>query len=143
MTQGHKTLATRLVDALIDAGTWVSREELQAAQQCSAVALDDALADLVMTQAVQWRADAGYRLAGTPLCRRAARLLRHEQRRCAVVGQPLDDGYHLGVAEQRAEIGLVMYELALPLPQPGQDALQHHLDQVGGVLAFVDSRGAG
>lgn len=141
MSQGHKTLAMRLLDALMDAGTWMSRVELHAGQECSEVALDDALADLVMQGQADWRQNVGYRLAGTGACRRAAQLLRREGKRAAVIGFAAKDGYHVGVAEQRAEIGLVMYELALPLPEPGQDALQVHLEQVGGVVEFVNAKG--
>jgi hypothetical protein len=141
MTQGQQTLAGRLLNALIDAGTWLSRDELQAPQNCSTVALDDALADLVMEGAIDFRRNVGYRLAGTGACRRAAQLMRREGKRAAAIGVPHKDGYRVGVAEQRAEIGLVMYELALPLPAPQEDALQHHLNQVGGVVEFVNSRG--
>lgn len=141
MSQGYRTLVLRLTDALIDGGTWMSRDELQAGQECSAVALEDALADLVIGGVADHRANVGYRLAGTNVCRRAAQLMRRDGKRAAVVGGPGKDGYRIGVAEHRAAIGLVMYELAMPLPEPGQDALQVHLEQLGGVLEFVDSRG--
>jgi hypothetical protein len=142
MSQGQQSLRTALVNALIDAGTWMGRDELQAGQSCSVIALDDALADLVMEEQVDFRANVGYRLAGTNVCRRAAQLMRSEGKRAAVVGGPTtNDGYRVGVAEHRAEIGLVMYELALPLTAPGEDALQVHLEQVGGVIEFVNSRG--
>jgi hypothetical protein len=141
MSQGQKTLATRLLDALIDAGTWMSRLELQARQECSVIALDDALADLVMEGLADFRANVGYRLAGSNVCRCAAQLMRRDGKRAAVVGVPHQDGYRVGVAEQRAAIGLVMYELAMPLPAPDQDALQVHLEQMSGVMEFVNSRG--
>jgi hypothetical protein len=83
----------------------------------------------------------GYRLAGSNVCRSAAQLMRRDGKRAAVVGVPHQDGYRVGVAEQRAAIGLVMYELAMPLPAPDQDALQVHLEQMSGVMEFVNSRG--
>jgi hypothetical protein len=141
MSQGQQSLRTALVNALIDAGTWMGRDELQAGQSCSVIALDDALADLVMEEQVDFRANVGYRLAGTNVCRRAAQLMRREGKKAAVVGAPHKDGYRVGVAEHRAAVGLVMYELALPAPAPDEDALQVHLEQVGGVIEFVNSRG--
>ena len=119
----------------------MSRDELQASRECSDVALEDALADLVVDGVADFRANVGYRLAGTGACRRAAQLMRRDGKRAAVVGLPSKDGYRVGVAEIRAELGLVMYELALPLPQPEEDALQVRLDQVDAVLDFVNSRG--
>jgi hypothetical protein len=141
MSQGQKKLRDHLTDALIDSGTWMSRDELQAAHDCSVIALDDALSDLVMEQVVDFRMNVGYRLAGTNVCRRAAQLMRLEGKKAAAVGVPHKDGYRVGVAEHRAAIGLVMYELSLPPPAPDQDALQVHLEQVGGVIEFVNSRG--
>jgi hypothetical protein len=141
MSQGHRTLAARILDVLIDSGTWMSRVELHAGLECSEVALDDALSDLVIEGQVDFRANVGYRLAGTAVCRRAAQLMRREGKRAAVIGEPGKDDYRVGVAEHRAAIGLVMYELAMPLPAPGDDALQAHLAQVGGVMEFVNSRG--
>jgi hypothetical protein len=139
----HRTLAMRLLDALIEAGTWMNRVELQACQDCSAVALEDALADLVTGRHVDYRANVGYRLAGTNVCRRAAQLRLREGKKLAVVGGPSKDGYRLGFAEDRGALGVVMYEMALPLPAPDQDALQVQLEQVGAVVAFVNSRGEG
>jgi hypothetical protein len=141
MSQCHKTLRDYLTLALIDGGTWMGRAELQAARECSDVALEDALADLVVDGVVDYRKNVGYRLAGTGACRRAAQLMRREGKRAAVVGVPGKEGYRVGVAEDRAEIGMVMYELALPLPGPDEDALQVHLDQVAAVADFVNSRG--
>ena len=143
MSQGHKRLRDHLTEALIEAGTWMSRAELQAARECSDVALEDALADLVVDGVADYRQNVGYRLAGTGVCRRAAQLMRREGKRAAVVGVPGKDGYRVGVAEHRADIGLVMFEMALPLPLPGEgeDALQAHLNQVAAVAQFVNSRG--
>jgi len=143
MSQGQRSLAARLTDALIDGGTWMSRDELQAAQECSPVALEDALADLVIARVADYRENVGYRLAATNVCRSTAQLMRRDGKRVAVVGGPNKDGYRVGVAEDRADIGLVMYELALPLPEAGEDALQAHLAQVGGVIEFLNSRGGG
>ncbi len=143
MTQGHKTLARRALDALIDAGTWVSRVELQAGLDCSEVALDDALADLVMAGQAEFRVNVGYRLVGTDVCRRAVQLMRRDAARRSVVGAPHKDGYRVGVAEEREALGLVMYELALPRPAPGEDALQHLQHQLEGVIGFVGSTGDG
>ncbi|WP_290906283.1 hypothetical protein [Aquabacterium sp.] len=139
MSQALTSLAARLLSALVDAGSWCSRVELHAACQCSDVALEDALADLVIAGQVDWRENVGYRLAGTNVCRRAAQLRQREGKRAGVVGVPGKEGYRVGVAEVRADLGLVMYELALPLAQPDEDPVEHHLRQVRGVTEFVRS----
>lgn len=142
MTQGQKLLPDRLVDALIDSGTWMSGAELRSAfKDRSQVAVDDALADLVVDGRVDYRENVGYRFSGTAICRRAAQLMRRERMKAAVIGVPTQDGYHVGVAETRAGLGMVMYELAMPMAAPDQDALELRLQQVGGVMQFLDSRG--
>lgn len=126
------------MDALIEGGTWMTRDELQVVADCSRVAVDDALADLVAEQKVTWRENVGYRLAGTVVCRRAAQLMRAKGKKAAVVGVQHKGQYLVGVAETRAELGLVMYELSMPMPEPGPEALTQHLEQVGGVMKFFD-----
>lgn len=138
MSQGHKTTAVRLLDALIAGGSWMTRDALQAAANCSQLAVDNALADLVTEQKVTWRENVGYRLAGTAVCRRAAQLMRAKGKKAAVVGMQHKGQYLVGVAETRAELGLVMYELSMPMPEPGPEALTRHLEQVGGVMKFFD-----
>jgi len=141
MSTGEYTPARkRAVDLLVRAGTWVSRAELSTLSTC-VPAVDDALADLIVEGVAEYRENVGYRLAGTPAARRAAQLMAKSGRRAAAVGVPGPDFYRVGVAEQRAQLGLLMYELALPNPEPGPAALQKHLAQVEGVIAFVNSRG--
>jgi hypothetical protein len=80
VSQGHKTLAMRILDTLAEAGTWRGRGELREAHSCSEVALDDALADLVMDSRISYRENVGYRLAGTTLARRALQIASRERR---------------------------------------------------------------
>jgi hypothetical protein len=138
---GHKPLTAHLLDALIEAGTWMSRDELGTVRECSQVALDDALADLVVAGQATHRQSVGYRLAATPPCRLAAQKRVRDGTRLAVVGVPRKDGYRLGVAEERVDIGLVLYELALPLPGPDEDAVALQLRMADAVIDFVDERG--
>lgn len=142
MTQGQKSLRGRLVDALIDSGTWMSPGELRAVYEGGMESVvEDTLADMVIEGDVDYRENVGYRLAGSLICRKAARLLRLEGKRVAVWGEAAKEGYVLGVAEQRAAFGVVMYEMALPAAGEDQDALQVQLEQVGAVVNFVNSRG--
>jgi hypothetical protein len=133
VTQGVRPLTARLVDQLIDAGTWVSKDEFQARQRCGLRNLEDALADLVIEARVEFRERVGYRLAGTPLCRRAAQLGRQEGKPAAMAGEAGKDGLHVGVAVRRPDLGLLLYELELPLPA-GTDPLAAMRDQVDAVL---------
>jgi hypothetical protein len=70
----------RILDTLTEVGTWRSRPELKDAHDCSEVALDDALADLVMDGHINYRENVGYRLAGTTLARRALQMASRERR---------------------------------------------------------------
>jgi hypothetical protein len=133
-------LMDELVTRLMEAGTWVPRAQLEAGLSSTCEpAIDDALADLVMEGYATFDAHAGYRLAGTPLARRAAHKLRAEGLVCAVVAEPHKGHYRVGVAEMaspRAEaagLHLVMYELTMPLPPDGPDGLTQHLAQVRAV----------
>lgn len=140
MVQGFTPLRTRALDRLIDAGTWVGRDELAALTTC-APALDDALADLVIEGLAQHHPHNGYRLAAPATARRAAQIQRRSGKRLAVVGAAGAKAYHVGVAEERPDVGLVLYEMEIPNPPPGPQALQQHLAQVWAVMDMVKERG--
>lgn len=132
-------LRRRLLGRLVQRGTWVEREELVAGLSSSVPALEDALADLVLEGLAEFRQAVGYRLAGTELAREAARLLVRNRVQRGVAGRQVGHEYRVGVAERRGSTGLVMFELAMPMPEPGPDALAGHLKQVDAVLAFAGS----
>lgn len=140
MTSGFTPLRGQVLDLLVDAGTWVSRDELNTLSTC-APAVDDAIADLVIEGLAEHRKNVGYRLAATEACRRALQLQRRTGKATVAVGQPGRDAYRVGVVETLPGRGRVAYELELPNPQPGPDALQVHLAQVQGVIDFIHSRG--
>jgi hypothetical protein len=142
VSQGRRPLGELLVDTLIDSGTWMTREDLHVQlPDHSDVAMDDAIADLVIEGKADWRENVGYRLAGAPVARRAAQRLHRAPagtKRFSLAIR-LNDGFHIGVAEERADLGRVMYELALPPAAPGEDELDHLQRQVEGVLHFMDA----
>jgi hypothetical protein len=143
VSQGHKTLTTLLHDALTQSGTWLSREQLQVGRGSSEVAMDDALSDLVIEGRAEYRENVGYRLSGGRLARAALRqLVRAEPGINAVVrAQEKDGEMRMGVAENRAELGRVMYELVLPAAAAGVDPLDHLQRQIDGVTAFIGAKG--
>ena len=55
----------------------------------------------------------------------------------SVCGRQVKNDYRVGVAEQRKDLGLVMFELALPMPAEGPDHLRLHLLQVDEILKFT------
>lgn len=133
-------LRRRLLARLVQRGTWVERDELVAGLSNCPPAIDDALADLVLDGQAEFRPAVGYRLAGTELAREAARLLVAGRTRRGVAAKPVGHEYRVGVAERRGgDLGLVMFELAIPMPPAGPDALAAHLKQVDAVLAFAQS----
>lgn len=127
-------LYTALLDRLVAAGTWVDRGELVDGLACSTVAADDALADLVVDGKAHWREGSGYRLVGTVLARKAAQNLLAGGHRRNVQARPVGDALHVGVAQRVEGIGLVLYELAVPMPQTNTTK---YLQQMQGITNLL------
>lgn len=132
-----RTLKGVMLARLMDSGAWMSREALARGASTSPAVIDDALADLVLEKKAEYRKAVGYRLAGSELVRTAVKKLRAEGLSRAVCGRQVRDEYRVGVAQAHAALGLVMYELALPMPEPGPDALAQHLRQVDALIEFT------
>ncbi len=117
-----------LLERLIDVGTWCSRDELTAGASSSPLALEDALADLVIEGKADYRVHSGYRLAGSVLQRRAAKLMREQRTCCHAYGQAVGKEYRLAVVKQVPAndrgLDLVMYELSVPMPEDATECLQ-------------------
>lgn len=134
-----------VLERLADAGTWVDAQALVAGCSSSPLGIEYTLADLVIEGKAEFRQAVGYRLAGTPQSRRAAQMLRREKVARAVFAREVRSAgaheYRVGVAQVSAaagaELGLVMYELALPMPPEGPEHLAAHARQVQAVLDFV------
>lgn len=140
MAKGPVRLRTRVLHLLIDAGTWVGRTELNTLTACMP-ALDDVLADLVTEGLLEHRKNVGYRLAASEAVRRAAQNQRRSGKAAEAVGMPGAGFYSLGVAEVRPETGLLLYELQLPNPEPGPNALGQFRAQLQGILEFKKPQG--
>lgn len=125
-----------MLDRLMASGTWMSRHALAQGASTSMLAIDDALADLVLEKKAEYRQSVGYRLAGSELTRAAAKTLREKGLIRAVCGRQVKGEYCVGVAEQHQAIGLVMYEMTMPMPAPGPMFLAQHLVQVQQVVEF-------
>lgn len=132
------TLKTQMLERLMDCGTWLSRADLVQGLSTSPVAIEDALADLVLERRAEFRQAVGYRLAGTVLTRAAARVMRVNRARRGAFGKQVQQEYRVGVAEQRAGLGVVMYELAMPMPASGPQFLDQHMAQVNAVIEFTN-----
>ncbi|WP_367846430.1 hypothetical protein [Rhodoferax sp. WC2427] len=131
-----RPLAAVLVERLVAAGTWVNRATLVRGLSTSAVALEDALADLVVDAKAEWRDGAGYRLAGGLLARQAAQKRQAGGHARQVLGREINGAYRVGVAELVPGVGPVMYELVLPLPGAGPQFMAQHQKQVQAVMDF-------
>ena len=130
----------QLLRRLVAAGTWQRRDVLAHRLENSPVAtllVEDALADLVVEGKAVYRADVGYRLSGTALCRQAAKTLQTDKLARAVCAKQVGREYLVGVAQAHKDLGMVMYELAMPMPEPGPEALTQHLKQVDAVIALT------
>jgi hypothetical protein len=132
-----RVLKDVMLGRLMDSGTWMDREALAAGASLCSLAIDDALADLVLEGKAEYRQGVGYRLRGTDLARQACKKLRDEGLSRAVLGRQVKGEYRVGVAERHDTLNLVMYELALPMPAPGPDQLVQHMRQIDGVIAFA------
>lgn len=146
MTQGHRTLKDLMLERLMLATGWTSGPDLAEGLSTSEPAIEDALADLVIEGKADFKEAVGYRLKASVLCRHAARMLKTQGTRLAVKGHPFEgngktaDTYRVGIAEQRDDIGLVMYELEMPMPPKGPDSLQQHLSQIDGIINFAERK---
>ena len=114
-----RALKDRMARRLMLATRWVSAGELADGLSTCQVAIDDALADLVVEGHAQTNGESplmGYRFNASALCREAARQLMRGKSVRQVVGKPFESVYRLGVAEHRRGLGVVTYDLELPLP---------------------------
>lgn len=138
---GHCTrpLRSLFLNRLIAAGTWVKRETLVDGSSSIPDVIEDALADLVVEGKAEYRADMGYRLAGSVQARRAAWLLRQRKAKRAVFAEPVGNEYRVGVADlvQRDGLDLVMYDMSFPMPEPGPDSLAQQQRMADSILEFA------
>lgn len=110
---------------LMAVGTWVAREDLAHCSH-SPVALEDALADLIMLGQAEYRPDAGYRLKQPSVVRQAAKALlerpklRHFYQVLHVAG-----GVDVGAAHRTgpADEDIALARLIVPSP-PDMDDLE-------------------
>lgn len=117
--------AVALKRRLAAAGTWMGREDLQQGIGYSAARVDDELADLVLAGQVLYNERGReYRLAGTPLARRALRLLiEAPDLKRRVIGQQstCKQFMQLGIATRSQDADgaelLVMAELQFDYPK--------------------------
>lgn len=127
----------QLLRRLVAAGTWQRRGVLAHGLEKSPLAkllVEEALADLVVDGKAVYREDAGYRLSGTALCRQAAKELLEKKLARAVHSRQVAQEYLVGVAQAHAELGVVMYELAMPMPAAGPDFIAQHMKQINAVV---------
>lgn len=138
-----RTVRQRVFGLLVDEGKWVKRADLAKASGVKA-AIEDALADLVLEDRVEYSPSMGYRLSGGEQVREAAKALRASHRRvsdCAPVTRavsvsaPDRQGARvMGVAELRAltpgaAMEMVVYRMVLPAPKDAS---------LAGEVAFVN-----
>ncbi|MGE0350924.1 hypothetical protein [Hydrogenophaga sp.] len=124
---GLEILHTRAYKAalrqLMAAGTWVPREDLAGCAQ-SPVALEDALADLVMLGQADYQQGAGYRIKQPAVVRQAAKaLLAQPDLRERVDLRQVPGGVHLGMARRTGpgELDVLMFGMVVPAPDGATD----------------------
>lgn len=116
-------LRRRVLQQLALATGWLSRPDLQLALDCREQALDGELADLVMAGQVLYQPRTReYKLAGTPVARKALReLVQQPGLERFVVGEAGRGGvYRVGIArrvqDERGEPFIAMSEIELQKP---------------------------
>lgn len=140
LPQCGRPLRTVMLERLMDAGTWLHRDELSEGLSSSPPAIEDALADLVIDGQAEFRQNVGYRLAGTVLVRRAVKLMRTQKSRRGVASQEFNGHYRVGVAEMHG-MDLVVYELTMPMPEAGEGYLAQHGRQIAAVFDLATREG--
>ena len=128
-------LKTRMLNRLLGAAGWTQRDALAKGLSTCPMAIDDALADLVVEDAAEFKQGVGYRLKGTVLCREAMRMLKRERLQRAVKVATSGDRVRIGVAEHTPGFGLVMYELELPAVALGDGP--NYQKQLNAILKFT------
>lgn len=115
--------AQKMVRFLATCGTWTGRDELIAAAGCSESRAEDELADLVLTgRALYNQRTREYRLAGSPLARRALQqLLEGGGERRVLARQSADKArFEFGLAVRstgpEGEERFTMADLDMPYP---------------------------
>jgi hypothetical protein len=111
-----RVLKDQMAKRLMLATRWVTGDELAEGLSTSPVAIADAMADLVVEGHAEHMPGMGYRFNVSALCREAARALIRGKQARHVVGKPFENVYRLGVAEHRPGLGVVTYDMELPLP---------------------------
>lgn len=131
-----------LVRQLATTGGWCSKAELTAATDYTQARVEDELADLVLAGDVQYnQRSREYRLAGTPLARKALQqlLAGTDQRRILGAQSPDKKRYLLGIATRsQAADGqelLTMAEVEMPYPAGGPAELAAATWAFGAALA--------
>ena len=109
-------LKNKMARRLLLAVRWVTADELADGLSTCPAAIEDALADLVLEGCAEYKPRVGYRAAASDTCRDALRQLMLGKHARHVVGRPFENVLRLAVAERRAGLGVVSYELELPLP---------------------------
>lgn len=132
-----RPLKDRMLNRLLGAAGWTQGDDLAAGLSTSRMAIDDALADLVTEDAAEFRVGVGYRYKASQLCRDAMRTLKRERVRRSVVGQVFEGMYRLGIAEHIDGVGLVNYEMEMPLPPDGDDFLDKYSAQMNAFINFA------
>lgn len=106
---------------LLAAGTWVHRAELQgcdALRGGSLVALENALADVVMVGLVEFRPEAGYRIKQPALARQAGReLSKRPDLDRFYLSRQRDGQVDVGVAMRMADGDVALCSMKVPEPQ--------------------------
>lgn len=115
--------ARGLVRQLAVGGSWMGRAEFEPPENCSEARLDDELADLVLAGTVLYNQRAReYKLAGTPLARKALQqlLASRDKRRMLGAQSPDKQRYLVGIATRSTAADgseeLQMAELEMPYP---------------------------
>ena len=130
-TPAYKACLARLLAA----GTWVARADLDGCA-ASRFAIDDALADLVMTGWATYRPEAGYRIARPALQRLACRhLVADPALQRAVQMRQTRDGVHMAVAHrlgpEPTDIAAITVLLPAMPDATDADALTHAASVLG------------
>ncbi len=102
--------------ALLEAGTWVPREVFNGMEH-SPVAMDNALADLVMLGLATHQPAVGYRLAQPALLREVGRKLATAGTQREVLARLEGAEVQVGVALRNASGDLVVLGVRLPVPE--------------------------
>lgn len=143
-------LTEAMARRLAEHGSWMEAAPLAEGLSGDPAQLRQALKDLVAEGVAEFRKGVGWRLYASALARGALQMLLRDGSKVAAKAEQVGEEWRVGVAYRGAAggagpagalLGVVLFELAMPMPAKGPDFAKQHAAQAQAVLEFLNAKG--